>query len=170
MRTWPVTRQTSLAIDRIGGMATAEPRMDNWATCHGVGVSASPTKVLDGRYGTTFTQAEVVASGDCADCGNAGTYTLTIHDGRYALFHPVQLHSNPSEQAVEFFRGWRPSDPVEVGAVFIKGNRVTLVPEVNQQNGSAPAAYTFELFRGLLTWHVVSGSGWDSQRPWRQLS
>ncbi len=87
--------QTTLAIDRIGEMATNEPRMDNWATCHGVGVAASPTKVLDGRYGTTYTQAEVVASGDCADCGNAGTYTLAIHDGRYALYHPVQLHSQP---------------------------------------------------------------------------
>ena len=161
---------TSLAIDRIGGLATTEPRMDTWATCHGVGVAGSPTRALDGRYGTTFTQAEVAASGDCVDCGNAGTYTLTIHDGRYALYHPVQLHDNPAEQAVEFFRAWRPSDPVEVGAVFIRGNRVTLVPEVNQQNGSATVVYTFELFRGLLTWHVVSGPGWDSHRPWKRLS
>jgi TRAP-type C4-dicarboxylate transport system substrate-binding protein len=161
---------TTLATDRIGGLATTEPRMDPWATCHGVGVAGSPTKALDGRYGTTFTQAEVVASGDCADCGNAGTFTLTIQDGRYALFHPVQLHNNPSESAVGFFRDWRPSDPVEVGSVFINGNRATLVPEVNQQNGSAPATYTFELFRGLLTWHVVSGQDWDSHRPWKRLS
>jgi TRAP-type C4-dicarboxylate transport system substrate-binding protein len=161
---------TTLATDRIGGLATTEPRMDPWATCHGVGAAGSPTKALDGRYGTTFTQAEVVASGDCADCGNAGTFTLTIQDGRYALFHPVQLHNNPSESAVGFFRDWRPSDPVEVGSVFINGNRATLVPEVNQQNGSAPATYTFELFRGLLTWHVVSGQGWDSVRPWKRLS
>src|SRR5215469_18637589 len=161
---------TSLAIDRIGALATTEPRMDTWATCHRVGIAGSPTKALDGRYGTTFTQAEVVASGDCPDCGNAGTYALTIHDGRYALYHPVQLHASPNEQSVAFFRDWRPSDPVEAGAVFIRGNRVTLVPEVNQQNGSAPATYTFELFRGLLTWHVVSGQGWDSHRPWKQLS
>jgi TRAP-type C4-dicarboxylate transport system substrate-binding protein len=162
---------TTLATDRIGGLATTEPRMDTWATCHGVGVAgASPTKALDGRYGTTFTQSEVVASGDCTDCGNAGTYTLTIHDGRYAIYHPVQLHNNPTRPVVEFFRGWRRSDPVEVGTASIKGNRVTLVPEVNQQNGSAPATYTFELFRGLLTWHVVSGTGWDSHRPWKQLS
>ncbi len=162
--------QTTLAIDRIGEMATKEPRMDNWATCHGVGVAASSTKVLDGTYGTTFTQADVAASGDCTDCGNAGTYTLTIHDGRYALFHPVQLHANPSESSVSFFRGWRPSDPVEVGVIFISGNRVTLVPEVNQQNGSQTAVYTFELFHGLLTWHAVSGTGWDSPRPWKRLS
>jgi len=161
---------TSLAIDRIGALATTEPRMDTWATCHRVGIAGSPTKALDGRYGTTVTQAEVVASGDCADCGNAGTYTLTIHDGRYALYRPVQLHASPTEPSVAFTRDWRPSDPVEVGAVFITGNRVTLVPEVNQQNGSAPATYTFELFRGLLTWHVVSGQDWDSHRPWKQLS
>ena len=161
---------TMLAIDRIGGLATAEPRMDPWATCHGVGVAGSPTKALDGRYGFTFTQAEVVASGDCPNCGNAGTFTVTIHDGRYALYRPVQLHASPTEPSVAFTRDWRPSDPVEVGAVFITGNRVTLVPEVNQQNGSAPATYTFELFRGLLTWHVVSGQDWDSHRPWKQLS
>ena len=142
-----------------------EPRMDNWATCHGVGVAASPTKVLDGRYGLTYTQAEVVASGDCADCGNAGTYTLTIHDGRYAIFHPVQLHSNPTEPDVEFFRGWRPSDPVEVGAIFINGNQATLLPEVNQQNGTVPAVFTFELFRGVLTWHLVSGPAWEQVAP-----
>jgi TRAP-type C4-dicarboxylate transport system substrate-binding protein len=162
--------QTTLAVDRIGDMAASEPRIDTWATCHGVGVAASPTKVLDGRYGTTWTQAEVAASGDCADCGNAGTYTLTIHDGRYALLHPVQLDNNPAEPAVSFFRGWRPNDPVEVGTIFISGNEATLVPEVGQQNGSATTSYTFELFRGLLTWHVVSGEGWDSTRPWRQLS
>ena len=162
--------QTTLAVDRIGEMAASDPRMDTWATCHGVGVAASPTKVLDGRYATTWTQAEVAASGDCTDCGNAGTFVLAIHDGRYALLHPVQLHNNPAEPDVSFFRGWRPNDPVEVGAIFISGNRATLVPEVNQQNGSATTSYTFELFRGLLTWHVVSGKGWDSTRPWRQLS
>src|SRR5262249_6351645 len=61
---------TTLAIDRIGGLATTEPRMDTWATCHGVGVAGSPTEALDGRYGTTWTQAEVGTSGDCTDCGN----------------------------------------------------------------------------------------------------
>ena len=73
--------QTTLAIDRIGGMATKEPRMDNWATCHGVGVATSPTKALDGRYGITFTQADVAASGDCTDCGNAGTYGSSCRTG-----------------------------------------------------------------------------------------
>ena len=60
-------QQTTPAIDRIGSLATQEPRMDNRATCHGLGVGASPTRVLDGTYGVTVTQAEVVASGDRAD-------------------------------------------------------------------------------------------------------
>jgi TRAP-type C4-dicarboxylate transport system substrate-binding protein len=162
--------QTALAIDRIGGLATTEPRMDPWATCDGVGIAASPTKVLDGSYGVTVTQADVKSSGDCTDCGNAGTYRLVISDGRYVLYHPVALDSNPAEPSVAFFAGWQPDDPVEVGTVSIVGNRVTLIPEVNQQNGSVPTTYTFELFRGLLTWHPLSGAGWDTTRPWRKLS
>ena len=97
--------QTTLAIDRIGGLATTEPRMDAWATCHGVGITPSPTKILDGSYGVTVTQADVVASGDCTDCGNAGTFRLAIQDGRYALYHPVQIDANPDEPSVSFFRG-----------------------------------------------------------------
>jgi TRAP-type C4-dicarboxylate transport system substrate-binding protein len=162
--------QTTLAIDEIGGLATTEPRMDAWATCHGIGRAASPTEVLDGSYGVTMTQADVVASGDCTDCGNAGTYRLVIDDGRYALYHPVQKDANPDEPSVSFFQGWGPDDPVEVGAIAITGNQATLVPEVNQQNGSVTTVYSFELFHGLLTWHQLSGAGWDSTRPWRQLS
>lgn len=162
--------QTTLAIDRIGGLATSEPRMDAWATCRGVGIAASPTEVLDGSYGVTITQADVVASGDCTDCGNAGTYRLVIHDGRYALYHPVQIDANSAEPSVSFFDGWGPEDPVEVGTITITGNRATLVPEVNQQNGSVPTVYTFDLFRGLLTWHLLSGTGFDTTRPWRKLS
>ena len=117
-----------------------------------------------------MTQADVAASGDCTDCGNAGTYRLVIQDGRYALYHPVQIDANPDQASVSFFTGWRPEDPAEVGTISITGNQVSLVPEVNQQNGSAPATYTFELFHGLLTWHLLSGVGWDTTRPWRQLS
>jgi len=164
--------QTALAIDRIGGLAADPgiPRMDSWATCHGAGIGASPTKVLDGTYGVTVTQADVVASGDCRDCGNAGTLTLAIHDGRYALYHPVQLHANPSEPSVADQAAWKPTDPVEVGTISITGNTATLVPETSQQNGSETSVYTFELFRGQLTWHLLSGAGWDTTRPWRQLS
>jgi TRAP-type C4-dicarboxylate transport system substrate-binding protein len=162
--------QTTLAIDRIGGLAASEPRMDAWATCRGVGIAASLTSVLDGSYETTVTQAEIVAGGQCTDCGNAGTFRLVIHDGRYALYHPVQIDANPAEPSVSFFQGWRPDDPVEVGTITITGNQATAVPEVNQQNGSAPTVYTFELFHGLLTWHQLSGAGWDTTHPWRQLS
>ena len=73
--------QTALAIDRIGGLATSEPRMDSWATCHGAGLATSPTRALDGSYGITLTQAEVAASGDCTDCGNAGTYGSSFRMG-----------------------------------------------------------------------------------------
>ena len=161
---------TTLAIDRIGSLAITEPRTDTWATCHGVQDFPSPTKVLDGSYGVTVTQAEVVASGDCADCGNAGTFRMAIHDGRYALYHPVQLNNNPNKAAVSFQKAWRPEDPVEVGTISVTGNHATLVPEVNQQNGSASSDYTFELFHGLLTWHLLSGPTWDTTRPWRKLS
>jgi hypothetical protein len=141
-------QQTTLAIDRIGSLATQEPRMDNWATCHGLGAGASPTKVLDGTYGVTVTQAEVVASGDRADCGNS--YRLAGHDGRYPLYHPVTLN-NPDEPSMSFFRAWRPDDRAEVGTISIAGNRAMLVPEVNQQNGSAPTAYRCDPFPSLLT-------------------
>ena len=70
-----------------------------------------------------------------------------------------------------FFEGWQPDDPVEVGTISVTGNRVTMVPEVNQQNGSVPATCTFERFRGLLSWHLVAGQAdLDTTRPWRQLS
>ena len=163
-------QQTSLALDRIGGLATRTPRMDSWATCHRAGLAASPTQVLDGTYGVTMTQADVVASGDCTDCGNAGTYTLAIHDGRYAIYHPVEIDANPDEPSVSDQEGWRPDDPVEVGTISVTGNRATFVPETSQQNGSVPTVYTFELFRGLLSWHLLSGAGWDTNRPWRRLS
>ena len=39
-----------------GSLATQEPRMDNWAACHGPGVGASPTRVLDGTCGVPATR------------------------------------------------------------------------------------------------------------------
>ena len=45
----------------------------------------------------------------------------------------------PTSPAVNFQKEWRPEDPVEVGTISITGNQATFVPEVNQQNGSAPA-------------------------------
>ena len=162
---------TALAVDRIGLLATMEPRMDSWASCHGIGVGMSPTKVLDGTYGVTISQADVVASGDCADCGNAGKYMLIIHDGRYAILHPKPWpDANPDETSVADQAAWGPDDPVEVGTISIVGNRATFVPDTSQANGSATTVYTFELFRGLLTWHLISGTGFDTTSPWRQLS
>jgi TRAP-type C4-dicarboxylate transport system substrate-binding protein len=161
----------ALAVDRIGGLAASEPRMDPWATCHGVGLGPSPTKVLDGSYGITTTQAEVAAAGDCTDCGNAGTFRLVIHDGRYALYHPVQINASNEEPGVINTRAWRPDDPVEVGTIFITGKQATLVPDTNQIYGSVPHTYGFELFRGMLTWRPPSGvTTWDTNRPWRKLN
>jgi hypothetical protein len=71
---------------------------------------------------------------------------------------------------VSFFDPWKPDGPVEVGTIRITGNRVSVVPEVYQQNGSVPTVYTFELFHGLLTWHPISGAGWNTAHPWRRLS
>ena len=163
---------TALAVDRIGGLATSEPRMDAWATCNGAGVAASPTKVLDGSYEFTITQAEVVASGDCTDCGNAGTTLVVIHDGRYAGsgVGAPSPPGNPNEPSVAFFKAWLPGDPGEVGTVSITGNQVTFVPETSQPQGSGPSTATFELFHGLLTMHLLSGQGTDSTGPWRKLS
>jgi TRAP-type C4-dicarboxylate transport system substrate-binding protein len=162
---------TALAVDRIGGLATSEPRMDAWATCHGAGVAASPTKVLDGSYEVTISQADVVASGDCADCGNAGTGLIVIHDGRYAVtgVGAPSTPANPNEPNVSFFKGWLPGDPSEVGTVSITGNQMTFVPETSQPQGSVPNTFTFELFHGLLTYHLLSGQ-FDTTRPWRKLS
>jgi hypothetical protein len=144
--------------------------MDAWATCHGVGIAPSPTAVLDGSYGLTVTQADVVSSGDCTDCGNAGTYRLVIGNGRYALYRPVSINSNPTQPSVAFYAGWQPDDTAETGTVSITGDLVTLVPETNQQFGSVPLTYTFELFHGLLTLHPLSQDAWDTTRPWRKLS
>ena len=158
--------QTTLAVDRIGALATTQPRMDPWATCHGVGDVASRTKVLDGSYNNTVSQADVVASGDCTTCGNAGNFRLTIGDGRYALDHSVRVNNADAGSQP----GWGPRDPVEVGTISISGNHATFVAQTSQQNGSGTTRYTFELFHGLLNWHRLSGLQWDSTSPWRKLS
>jgi TRAP-type C4-dicarboxylate transport system substrate-binding protein len=164
---------TTLVMDQIGGMAATKPRLDTWATCHSVGITPSPTGQLDGTYTQTVTEAEDIASGDpCPHCGNAGTFRLVIDDGRYALYHPVSIDdTNTSGPIAAFQHIWRASDPAEVGTVSVAGDRVTYVPEVNQQWGSAPGSYTFLLFRGVLTFRQVSGSDdFNDFVPWRRLS
>ena len=157
-------QQTTLATARIGGLATRAPRMDAWATCHGVGVAASATKMLDGTYRTTISHADVTAGGDCGDCGNNGDYTIIIRDGRYAIIHQNPPDANHSEPSVSFFDPWKPDDPIDVGTVTVEGNRAIVDADIQQQFGaSGPAAYTFEAFRGHLTLHPVSGAVWE---PW----
>ncbi len=165
---------TALVMDQIGGMAVTEPRMDGWATCGNVGVSASsPTRQLDGTYSQTVTEAEDIASGDpCPHCGNAGTYRLVIDDGRYALYHPVSIDDTDTGNAANAFQSiWRPTDPAEVGTISIAGDQLTYVPEVGQQWGSEPGTYTFVLYRGVLTLHLVAGGDdFNDFVPWRQAS
>jgi TRAP-type transport system periplasmic protein len=164
---------TTLVMDQIGGMAATEPRMDSWATCHGVGIAASPTRQIDGTYTQTVTEKEDIASGDpCPHCGNAGTFRLVIDDGRYALYHPVSIDdTNTNSEMYGFQKIWRPTDPAEVGTISISGDRLTYVPEVNQQFGSAPGTYTFVLYRGVLTLHLVTGSDdFNHFVPWRLVS
>jgi TRAP-type C4-dicarboxylate transport system substrate-binding protein len=166
-------QETTLAVDLIGGLATQTPRTDSWATCHGLGVMpSSPTKVLDGTYGVTVTVAALLQAGDpCPYCGNAGTYRLTIEDGRYALFHPKATATQSEPRQLAQWDNYFPaSDPIEIGSVYINGDRATIIPQVNQNNGSAPSHYTFELFRDQLTWHLLSGNGWGTNAPWRKLS
>jgi TRAP-type C4-dicarboxylate transport system substrate-binding protein len=161
---------TSMAVGRIGAISTSEPRLDAWATCHGVGGGSSPTKVLDGAYSVFTTQAAVDASGDCTNCGNAGSYELVIDDGRYTLYHPIVLNSQGSSASNPPGRG-NSIDPAEVGTISVTGNRATFVPEISQANGSVPQTFSFELFRGLLSWHLISGQfGWDTHAPWQKLS
>ena len=114
----------------------------------------------------------VVASGDCADCGNAGTFRLVIQDGRYALYHPVQIDANPAEPSVSHFRrhgGQTTRSKSGPSPSPVTGS--TLVPrDQPAERIGDHTVYTFELFHGLLTWHQLSGAGWDTTRPWRQLS
>jgi hypothetical protein len=133
---------------------------------------SSPTKVLDGTYGVTVTVAALLQAGDpCPYCGNAGTYRLTIEDGRYALFHPKATATQSEPRQLAQWDNYFPaSDPIEIGSVYINGDRATIIPQVNQNNGSAPSHYTFELFRDQLTWHLLSGNGWGTNAPWRKLS
>ena len=98
-----------------------------------------------------------------------GQAPTAVADGLFGLYHPALINANPAE-GTGLPQGWQPADPIEIGTISITGNQLTQVPEVNQQNGSPPTVYTFELFHGLLTWHQLSGNGWDTTHPWRQLS
>ena len=92
-------QETALAVDRIGGLATQEPRMDSWATCHGVGVSPSPTRILDGTYGVTIPQADVVASGDCTDSATPALTRSPYMPGDTRCTTPYRLTPTPMSRA-----------------------------------------------------------------------
>jgi hypothetical protein len=61
---------TALALDRIGLLATAEPRRDPWSTCQGEASQLSPTAAIDGTY-------------------TLGGSAIRIRRGRYAILRPV---------------------------------------------------------------------------------
>ena len=62
---------------------------------------------------------------------------------------------------------------VDVGTLTEEGNRVTLVPEIQQQFGAdGTIVMTFEVFRDHLTWHAVSGPVWAEVytiHPWQRV-
>jgi len=167
--------QTTLAVARLGAQATRAPRMDPWATCHGVGVTGSATPKLDGTYKVAVSPADVASVNSCGDCGNDGHYTIVQKNGRYAVYHLFgdQPDANHAEPSVSFFDAWRPNDPVDVGTLTEEGNRVTLVPEIEQQFGAdGTVVMTFEVFRDHLTWHGVSGPVWEEVytiHPWQRV-
>jgi TRAP-type C4-dicarboxylate transport system substrate-binding protein len=164
---------TTLAVARLGGLATRAPRMDPWATCHSVGVTGSATPKLDGTYKVTVSPADVASVNSCGDCGNDGHYTIVQKNGRYAIFHVNPPDTNHAEPSVSFYDSWRPNDPIEVGTLTEAGNRVILNAETGQQFGAdGPAVMTFEVFRDHLTWHGVSGTVWKELytiHPWQRV-
>lgn len=158
-------QQTALAVDRIGLLTAKAARLDRWATCDGAGIRASSTKVLDGTYRLTVKPADL-DPGDCTTCGNDGQFTLVVHDGRYALLHPTPADADPNDPSNSFYAAWQPGDPIEAGSVIVTGARSAWRPEANQQFGSSPFVYDFEIFRDRLTFRPVSGSGLNSARAW----
>lgn len=164
------TPPSTLAVDRIGLLATESPRLDSWTLCGAT--TPSPTGDVDGTYTTRITRGEVRAVGDCETCGNDGDYTITIRDGRYALEHPPPPDQDPNEPSVAATAGWRRGDPIEVGSVVLTGDRALFRPDVGTQYGAGPASYTFQAFRGHLRWSAGSGLTWEvfTAKPWTKKS
>jgi TRAP-type C4-dicarboxylate transport system substrate-binding protein len=92
-----------------------------------------------------------VLDGTYRDVGNSGPQQLTIANSLYTLSPPAT-----------------PNSPNEIGSISISGDRVLQVPWLNQEYGSVPTTYTFELFRGQLTWQQLSGDGW-ALGPWKKV-
>jgi hypothetical protein len=141
---------TALTIDRIGLLALRGPASDDWARCGSSARSPSSTKLLDGVYEFTLTQAVADRTGWDGGTGNA---RLEIGHGRYAVFHDSQ---DPDQATA--FPGWELTrDPVEVGTVLLRGGQAQFRPETVVHVGAAPTTARFELFRGRLRWRYVSG-------------
>ena len=79
-------RTAALAIDRIGLLATQSPRVDPWAHCGSDGADESATKVIDGAYEVTITDADLAATGELPDVG--GRFRFRIDHGRYIVIQP----------------------------------------------------------------------------------
>lgn len=151
------------AIDRIALLATQTPRTDPWAHCGTAAQVTSPTRVIDGTYEVTITQADLDRTG--TEPGNDGDYRFHIANGRYAA---LQV-SNPQDPA---WPGWDFSrDPVEVGSVLVHNDRAMFRPETSIAVGAKPSVYHFELFRDRLRWRFVSGDEYVvfNARPWRRM-
>lgn len=155
--------ETALAIDRIGLLATQTPRVDPWALCGSDGADSSPTKVIDGTYEVTITQADLDRT--ATELGNDGDYRFHIANGRYAVLH-LNDAGGPQWPNWDFTR-----DPVEIGSVLVQGDRALFRPETSIVVGSKPRLERFELFRDRLRWRHVSGEDfvvWNG-RPWRKV-
>jgi TRAP-type C4-dicarboxylate transport system substrate-binding protein len=150
---------------RIGLLATTLPRTDSWAGCHR-DATRSSTRVLDGRYFHTITNADASAAGDNPANGNAGPYQFWIGHGRYAALRPGSA-PDPSHP------DWVPGkDPVEVGSVTISGNTALFRPDTSIANGSLPNSYRFEVFRGQLRFSADGNNPVDylmTAEPWKPM-
>ena len=153
-------RTAALAIDRIGLLATESARVDPWAHCGSDGADESATKVIDGSYEVTITDADLAATGELPDVG--GRFRFGIDHGRYFVLQPDGV-ADPE------WPGWdHPRDPVEIGSVLVQGDRALFRPETSP---SHPRLERFELFRDRLRWEYVSGEDfvvWNG-RPWRKV-
>ncbi len=154
----------AVVIDRIGLLATESARVDPWARCNNNAPIRSQTKVIDGTYEVTITQADLDRTG--TEPGNDGDYRIHIGNGRYAILH-MRDAVDPEWPGWDFKR-----DPVEVGSVLLKGDRALFRPETSIAVGGTPNTYRFELFRDRLRWRHVSGPDdfvLYTRHPWRKV-
>jgi TRAP-type C4-dicarboxylate transport system substrate-binding protein len=132
---------TTFITDRIGLLATQEPRVDTWAGCGHARV-ASATKPIDGTYEYAPTDQQIVERGGSQ--GNGGRYRTSFGNGRYAIV----LNTDHGDAVSEHWKIGR--DPIEVGSARVEGRRLWMIPDTSINVGSVPETYRFEVFRGNL--------------------